>query len=123
LRASTPLSGDQIQDLIERGLVLTLRGQYHLTPAGQQAFHVSQGGEGPLSAEEVGFFRFLTYRPRPEDLAKLAEQGYITLIEGQPALTPKGEAIRERLKEDYDRKVERSKAQAQKRRRVSRNRY
>jgi predicted transcriptional regulator len=123
LRASTPLSAGQIQDLIERGLVSTLRGQYHLTPDGQQALHISQGGEGPLSADEVGFFRLLTYRPRQQDLAKLEEQGYITLKDAQPALTPKGEAIRERLKESYDHKVEQSKARAKKVRRVSRNRY
>ncbi|HMF31061.1 MAG TPA: hypothetical protein VKK79_06590, partial [Candidatus Lokiarchaeia archaeon] len=47
LRASPPLSDAQIQELIERGLVQELRGQYHLTPAGQQALHVSQSGEGP----------------------------------------------------------------------------
>ena len=122
-KLATPLNAIQIKDLEARGIIQTLHKHFLLTPAGQEAYHISTTGVGPLTAEEVVFCRLCIHRPRPGDLEVLAGKDLITIQDGQPVLTPRGALVRAQLQEEYDRKVERSKATAQKHRRVSRNLY
>jgi len=123
LRASPPLTPNQIHSLTDRGFITEFRQQYRLTPPGQQVLHISQQGKGPLTLEEVGFLNLLTHYPNSEDLQTLEKRGLISIQNGQPVLTPQGEALRVKLQKEYERKAIESKEQAQKKRKVSRNLY
>ncbi len=123
LRTTPPLSATQIQSLSERGFLTHFHEQFRLTPKGQQFLHVSQSGKGPLTSEEVGFLNLLTHYPRAEDLRDLEKRGLITMQDNQPALTPQGEVTRKKLQEEFERKAAQSKAVAEGKRKVSRNRY
>jgi hypothetical protein len=78
---------------------------------------------GPLTSEEAGFLNLLTHYPRAEDLQALEKRGLITIQNGQPVLTPQGEVTREKLQKEFERKAAESKAVAESKRKVSRNRY
>ncbi len=123
LRITPPLSPAQISSLTQRGFLTQFHDQFRLTPAGQQVLHRSQGGKGPLTSEEVGFLNLLTHYPRAEDLHALEQRGLISLQNGQPALTPQGEDTRGKLQKEFERKAAQSKAMAESKRKVSRNRY
>ncbi len=123
LRITPPLSPAQISSLTQRGFLTQFHDQFRLTPAGQQVLHLSQGGTGSLSNEEVGFLNLLTHYPRPEDLHALEQRGLITIQNGQLTLTAEGETTRGKLQKEFELKAAQSKAQAESKRKVSRNRY
>ncbi len=123
LRITPPLSTVQVSSLTERGFLTQFHEQFRLTPAGQQVLHLSQSGTGHLTSEEVGFLNLLTHYPRGEDLHSLEQRGLIAMQNGQPALTSKGAEVREKLQKEFERKAAQSKAVAESKRKVSRNRY
>ncbi len=123
LRIPPPLSNAQISSLTERGLLTQFHEQYRLTPKGQQILHLAQSGTGPLTSDEVAFLNLLTHYPRAEDLHELEQRALITMPDGQPALTPKGVEVREKLEKEFERKAAESKARSESTRKISRNRY